>query len=87
MSTDDARSGSTSPISWNDTLHRVLAREPEVAEIRMYQPAHVNSIGENCHNASTQRKGISHPRGKKLKSGQARPQVIASHQRSLGSSR
>ena len=51
-------------------LHRVLAREPEVAEIRMYQPAHVNGTGENCHNASTQRKGISHPRGKKLKSEQ-----------------
>lgn len=84
---DDARTGSTSPVQHNDALHRVLAREPEVAEIRMYQPAHVNSLGENCHNASTQRKGISHPRGKRLKSGQARPQATASHQRGLGSSR
>ena len=48
-------------------FRRVLAREQEVAEIRMYQPAHVNNAGEHCHNASTARKGQSHPRGKKAK--------------------
>ena len=47
----------------------------------MYQPAHVNTPGEYCHNASTQRKGISHPRGKKLKSGQAQPPALAPHYR------
>ena len=52
-------------------FRRMLAREQEVAEIRMYQPAHVNNAGEHCHKvaeiASTARKGQSHPRGKKAK--------------------
>ena len=42
----------------------------------MYQSGHVNSSGETCHNASTMRKGVSHPRGKKAKTGQARYLVL-----------
>ena len=61
------------------TACRVLAREPEAAEIRMYQPGHMNAQGENCHNASTMRKGISHPRGKKARQAQVHPSLLEMH--------
>lgn len=45
----------------------------------MYQPGHINAQGENCHNASTMRKGISHPRGKKARQAQVHPSLLEMH--------